>query len=92
MNINVTQAAVDCFTREWGIREGDRLRIFVRYAGGGEDAFAFGITRDVPRDPAIAATAGGISFFMEQQDVWYLEGRSLTIDCEAEEIVLKRTS
>lgn len=48
MKIIVTDAAVDCFQKDWDYHEGDYIRIYVRYSGGGEDAFAFGIERDDP--------------------------------------------
>ncbi|KKO55432.1 HesB/YadR/YfhF family protein [Paenibacillus sp. DMB20] len=90
MKIVVTDAAVDCFQKDWDYHEGDYIRIYVRYSGGGEDAFAFGITRDDPRYPAISNVHGGIAFFIEENDLWYLNGRDLIIDCFHEDIVFAR--
>lgn len=90
MKIIVSDAAVDCFQKDWDYRIGDYIRIYVRYSGGGEDAFAFGITRDEPRYPAISNVYGGITFFIEENDLWYLDGRDLTIDCFHEDIVFVR--
>ncbi|MGM1045890.1 Uncharacterized protein YneR [Paenibacillus uliginis N3/975] len=90
MKIIVTDAAVDCFKKDWEYSIGDYVRIYVRYSGGGEDAFAFGITRDEPRYPAISNVYGGITFFIEENDLWYLDGRDLTIDCFHEDIVFAR--
>ncbi|MFF2155417.1 HesB/YadR/YfhF family protein [Paenibacillus chitinolyticus] len=90
MQIKITEAASDLFRKDWGFGDGDHVRIFVRYSGGGEDAFSFGIIKDTPHYPAVTAEAGGITFFMEEKDVWYLDGKDLRVDGIAEEIVLKR--
>jgi len=90
MSITITPAALDCFRSEWGYREGDSVRIFVRYSGGSDDAFAFGIMKDLPMYPAHSSTEGGITFFMEQNDAWYLDGRRLTIDCSGDTIRFER--
>ncbi|WP_311295019.1 MULTISPECIES: HesB/YadR/YfhF family protein [unclassified Paenibacillus] len=86
----VTNAAVACFQRDWEYRKGDFIRIYVRYSGGGEDAFAFGITKDEPQYPVNTYVGDGITFFMEENDAWYLDGRNLTIDCLHGDIVFAR--
>ncbi|WP_312894339.1 HesB/YadR/YfhF family protein [Paenibacillus eucommiae] len=86
----VTHAAVDCFQKVWGYRQGEFIRIYVRYSGGAEDAFAFGIMKDDPQNLAISYVDGGITFFMEEKDAWYLSDRNLTIDCRHDEIVFDR--
>jgi len=86
----VTHAAVDCFQKDWEYREGDFIRIYVRYSGGGEDAFAFGIMKDYPQSLAISYVDGGITFFMEEKDSWFLDSRNLTIDCRQGEIMFTR--
>lgn len=88
-SLNVTSAAVNCFKEEWGVREGDQLRVFVRYSGGGDDAYSLGVTKSEPRYPAISVSPGnaGITLFMEETDIWYLDNRDLTIDCQGQDIV-----
>lgn len=89
MKIMVTNVAIDCFQKEWEYCAGDFIRIFVRYTGG-EDAFAFGITKDDPQNIAAYYIEGGITFFIEETDIWYLDNRNLTIDCRNGEIVFDR--
>lgn len=89
MNFDVTQSAIACFTKEWGFKEGDHVRVFVRYSGGGEDAFAFGIMKAAPVYPAISVKNQNITFFIEANDLWYLDGKNLTLDCKNEEIVFQ---
>ncbi|RKP53930.1 Fe-S cluster assembly protein HesB [Cohnella endophytica] len=89
MELIVTPSALSCFKGEWGIGDGESVRVFVRYVSGGEKPFAFGITRDTPLDAAVTTVAELITFYMESKDVWFLEGRSLKIDCEGEDIVYR---
>lgn len=89
MKLIVTDAAVHCFTTEWGFREGDFVRVFVRYAGGGEDPYALGIMSGKPIDVGIRATAGNLHFFMEEADLWFLENRDLTLDAQGEDIFFR---
>jgi uncharacterized protein YneR len=83
----ITPSALSCFKGEWGISDGEVMRVFVRYVSGGETPFAFGITRDTPLDAAVTTVAEMITFYMESKDVWFLEGRSLSIDYQGENIV-----
>jgi uncharacterized protein YneR len=83
----VTPSALSCFKGEWGFSDGEMIRVFVRYVSGGETPFAFGITRDTPLDAAVTTVADLITFYMESKDVWFLEGRSLKIDRQGEDIV-----
>jgi len=90
MKLEVTPSAASLFKSEWGYQDGDHVRIFVRYNGEGSDNFAFGIIRDEPSYPAVAVDKGDLHFFMEQNDVWYLDGRDLTIDCDEDSIVFNK--
>lgn len=92
MELIVTPSALSCFKGEWGIGDGESIRVFVRYVSGGEIPFAFGITRDTPLDAAVTTIAETITFYMESKDVWFLEGRSLQIDREGEDIVYRLSS
>ncbi|MFE4713531.1 HesB/YadR/YfhF family protein [Paenibacillus sp. NPDC056722] len=90
MKLTVTKAAVRCFTTEWDFQQGDFIRIFVRYSGGGEDAFAFGIMKADPQEMSISYESGGITFFMVDNDTWYLDGKELAIDSINDEITFIR--
>jgi uncharacterized protein YneR len=83
----ITPSALSCFKEEWGFGEGEVIRVFVRYVSGGEVPFAFGITRDTPLDAAVTTVAELVTFYMERKDIWFLEGQSLKIDCQGEDIV-----
>lgn len=89
MKLIVTQEALTCFKQEWEFADGEQIRIFVRYVSGGETPFAFGITRDQPIDAATIVSYGQLTFYMESKDVWFLEGSSLVIDREDENIIFR---
>lgn len=86
MDLQVTDQAVTCLKEEWGFEEGEMIRVYVRYVSGGAEPLSLGINKDTPRKAAMELTAGGITFFMEENDVWFLDGRKLKIDAEGEEI------
>lgn len=63
------------------LADGESVRIFVR-TGGDESVqpgFSLGIMRDTPVEPVLSAEAEGIRFYMEQSNLWVLDGRDLTI-------------
>lgn len=91
MKLEVTPSAANLFKSEWGYQDGDHVRVFVRYNGeGGEDNFAFGVTRDDPNFPGVAVEKDQLHFFMEQNDVWYMNGQNLTIDSAEDGIVFNK--
>jgi len=89
MELIVTPSALSCFKGEWGIADGETIRVFVRYVSGGETPFAFGVTRDTPIDAAVTTVAEKVTFYMESKDIWFLDGKSLSVDCEGEDIVFR---
>jgi len=84
MKITVTQPAVKWFEQEWGFQTGDFIRIFVRYGGHStvHEAYSLGVTREAPNEMAISTTERGITFYMEQDDIWYMSEKDLTIDVQ----------
>ncbi|MBW5446983.1 Fe-S cluster assembly protein HesB [Cohnella sp. CFH 77786] len=89
MELTVTPAALACFRDEWAFGDGEQVRVFVRYVSGAEEPFALGITRDTPQEAGLVTAAGPLTFFMESKDLWFLDGGSLQIDCEGENIVFR---
>jgi len=81
MNMEISQAAAAWFKRELDLKNGDYIRLFPRYSSGGglHPGFSLGIANDAPGRPAIQVEQEGIVFYMEEQDLWYMEGYDLTI-------------
>ncbi|MGG6311228.1 HesB/YadR/YfhF family protein [Paenibacillus macerans] len=79
--INVTHEAAEWFKQELGLQAGQAVRFFARYSAGGKlhPGFSLGIDVDRPVSPGLASEVGGITFYMENQDLWYLDGYHLNV-------------
>ncbi|UOF91549.1 HesB/YadR/YfhF family protein [Fodinisporobacter ferrooxydans] len=82
MKLIVTDAAVSWFRDEMHVKDGEGVRIFARYGGCGtvQSGFSLGIAKEHPREIGISATSSGILFFIETDDMWYLNDSDLTVD------------
>lgn len=81
MSIVISSGAASWFKRELGVAEGDFIRLFPRYSSGGglHPGFSLGIAIEPPARPMIETTQEGIVFYMEEQDLWYMEGYGLSV-------------
>ncbi|MBP1904072.1 uncharacterized protein YneR [Paenibacillus turicensis] len=79
--INVTHEATDWFKHELGIEEGQAVRFFARYSAGGElhPGFSLGLQVEPPMSAGLSSVIDGITFYMEDKDMWYLEGYDLQV-------------
>lgn len=83
----ITDEAIQTFREEWGVQEGQYVRIYLKYAGGGNDAFSVGLNVSAePIDPSIVKSFGGIHFFIEKSDDWIMREYKLKIDSKHNEI------
>lgn len=75
MSIQVTEPAAQWYIKELGLKRGDSIRFFVRYSSGGglHPGFSLGIAVEPPQHPVLQHEAAGITFYMEDQDYWYLK-------------------
>lgn len=81
MNISLTQPALYWFKRELDLTEGQTIRFYVRQGGyQAENGFSIGLTlNDEPNDIAAETNMDGLTFFIEQKDVWFFDGRDLQV-------------
>ncbi|WP_410510932.1 hypothetical protein PaeBR_12440 [Paenibacillus sp. BR2-3] len=81
MSIEISAGAASWFKRELGLSEGTYIRLFPRYSSGGglHPGFSLGIAIEPPGRPAIESRQEGIVFYMEEQDLWYMDGYGLSI-------------
>lgn len=81
MKMLISPEAAAWFKRELTLQNGDYIRLFPRYSSGGglHPGFSLGIGTEPPGRPAVTAEQGGIVFYMEEQDLWYMEGYNLSI-------------
>ncbi|MEK5492844.1 hypothetical protein MKZ24_19355 [Paenibacillus sp. FSL R7-0297] len=81
MNMLISPEAAAWFKRELSLQNGAYVRIFPRYSSGGglHPGFSLGIATEPPGRPAVQFEQGSLIFYMEEQDLWYMEGYSLSI-------------
>ncbi|WP_055108367.1 HesB/YadR/YfhF family protein [Paenibacillus ihumii] len=79
--INVTKEAAGWFKNELGVQEGQAIRFFARYSAGGtlHPGFSLGIGIEQPVSPGTISEVEGITFYMEDKDLWYLKGYHLNV-------------
>ncbi|TSB47021.1 iron-sulfur cluster biosynthesis family protein [Alkalicoccobacillus porphyridii] len=78
MYLTLSQSVIDLYKKEMELTLGESVRLFVRVGGVGSGGFSVGIMRDNPTDKAYIIDAESITFFVEEDDFWYLDG--MTID------------
>ncbi|MCR8846436.1 HesB/YadR/YfhF family protein [Paenibacillus sp. SC116] len=90
MNLVVETMAARWYKEQMELVDGDNLRIFVKMGGCGSvcPGLSLGITKDEPKSPGLTHTIEGIHFYMEEDNLWYLDSKNLTIsfDEKLEEI------
>ncbi|MBW4080367.1 HesB/YadR/YfhF family protein [Paenibacillus sp. S150] len=81
MKMLISKDAAAWFKRELSLQDGAYIRLFPRYssAGGLHPGFSLGIANEPPGRPAVQTEQSGIVFYMEEQDLWYMEGYGLSI-------------
>ncbi|WP_270181954.1 HesB/YadR/YfhF family protein [Alkalihalobacillus sp. CinArs1] len=81
MMITITQPALNWFKREMALEKGDSLRFFVRVGGCStvQDGFSLGMTVEAPTEPALSTEEEGITFFVEEKDIWFFEELDFTV-------------
>ncbi|PLS14692.1 hypothetical protein CVD28_26960 [Bacillus sp. M6-12] len=81
MNISISEQATEWYERELNLHEGDSVRLFVRYGGSSpvQSGFSLGINKDHPVKAGAKTVSRGISFFIEENDIWYFDGHDLHI-------------
>ncbi|MCM3127169.1 MULTISPECIES: hypothetical protein [unclassified Paenibacillus] len=88
MTFIVSDKAIKTFKDEWALEQGDSIRIYAKYTGGGNDAFSLGLNAHAePIDPAITKLIGGYYFFVEKSDEWILQDKILKVDSNKEGII-----
>ncbi|MEK3734672.1 MULTISPECIES: HesB/YadR/YfhF family protein [Paenibacillus] len=81
MQIEVTNEAARWYKKELELERGKAIRFFPRYSSGGglHPGFSLGISVEEPVSPGLTEQAEDLLFFMEEHDLWYLEGYKLSV-------------
>lgn len=77
----MTDEAFSWYKDELDLNEQTSIRFFVRYGGiGGQvPGFSLGISEVEPENLHTSIKMNGIIFFIEEDDLWYFEGKDLII-------------
>ena len=90
MTFLISDEAIHTFKNEWGLKDGQYVRIYAKYVGGGNEAFSVGINVSAdPMDPALVKSIGGYHFFVEESDAWILKDTLFKIDSNEDGIFFK---
>ncbi len=82
MNIQVTLPALSWFKEEFDLdNEGNYIRFFARYGGNStiQSGFSLGVNQESPNQIGVKFEADGITFFIEENDLWYFKGYDLEV-------------
>ncbi|MFA8439138.1 HesB/YadR/YfhF family protein [Pueribacillus sp. YX66] len=82
MNLTITKEAADWYKQEMNLNKGDYIRFFVKLYGGGSSIhpnFSLGVAKEEPVNIAVSDKKGGVTFYFDEQDEWFLYGHELTI-------------
>ncbi|MFY4774011.1 HesB/YadR/YfhF family protein [Metabacillus sp. RGM 3146] len=82
MKLKVSNKAASWYKEELDLNDGDSLRFFVRYGGNStiQSGFSLGVINDTPKEAAAMAEANGLTFFVEESDVWYFDQYDLQVN------------
>ncbi|MCM3593764.1 HesB/YadR/YfhF family protein [Brevibacillus borstelensis] len=82
MKLTVTQSALAWFEEECGFQSGDYVRFFARYGGSStiQDSFSMGFTKEEPDNIGLSTEVNGITFYIVEDEVWYLDGKDMLVD------------
>jgi uncharacterized protein YneR len=81
MNIQVTNEAANWYKSEMSLKNGDKIRFFVRYGGYStvQKGFSLGVEKEVPFDIGAQTIVDDITFFIEEKDLWYFTDHDLLV-------------
>ncbi|WP_298785758.1 HesB/YadR/YfhF family protein [uncultured Marinococcus sp.] len=78
MQMTITEEAGRHYKQEMDLGDGASVRLFVRIGGVGSGGFSIGVEPGEPSGPSYQTEAGGVRFFVEPQDQWYLDGMTIS--------------
>lgn len=84
MRFHMTPSVAEFYKKALDVKAGEAVRLFVR-AGEG---FFIGVEKDVAEDTDFHLTCDEVTFFIKQDDAWFFDGKSLSIEQSNDEIRL----
>ncbi|NWQ43787.1 hypothetical protein MLOOGBEN_24100 [Bacillus sp. EB106-08-02-XG196] len=85
MKIQISSDAAAWYKQELNLKTDDFVRFYVRYGGCStvQSGFSLGISNDEPVDIGAKTTEDGITFYIEEKDLWYFDDHDLVIEYHA---------
>lgn len=82
MNIVISNRALTWFLDEMGVQSGDTIRFYPRYGGSSpfHQGFSLGMSKDDPLNPSTLLKHDGVTFFIEDDDLWFFNNHDLYVD------------
>jgi uncharacterized protein YneR len=84
VEIIVHNKAANWYINELQLKKGDTIQFFVRYGGCSniQKGFSLGVAKQQPEDVGSSAESNGITFFVENRDLWYFEDNNLSVELD----------
>ncbi|MGG3737761.1 HesB/YadR/YfhF family protein [Aeribacillus pallidus] len=81
MKLVLSNEVITWFEKEMNIKPGDAIRFFVRYGGcdSFQKGFSLGVMKDEPNDVAVQQVINGVTYYIEEKDLWYFEDHDLHV-------------
>ncbi|KAA1040289.1 HesB/YadR/YfhF family protein [Macrococcus equipercicus] len=88
MKINLDDKAVGWFKKELDIPDNKAIRFYVRYGGDVnlKQGFSPAFTVDTVDPEGYSETQDGLTYYVDEKDLWYYEDNVLNVTCENDEI------
>ncbi|HZG60038.1 MAG TPA: HesB/YadR/YfhF family protein [Anoxybacillus sp.] len=82
MKIIIKPKALEWYKEDLDLKQGDFVRFFARYGGCSnvQKGFSLGINKESPLSPGVQTVIDGITFFIEESDMWYFDQHDLIVD------------
>ncbi|WP_155591293.1 HesB/YadR/YfhF family protein [Lysinibacillus cavernae] len=85
MNIALTVKALQWFKQEMEVEPGDTIRFYARYGGSSpfHEGFSLGMTREEPIDIGVQTVVEGVTYYIDEKDLWFFNDHNLHVDVDA---------
>ncbi|MCG7435148.1 HesB/YadR/YfhF family protein [Lysinibacillus fusiformis] len=85
MKIALTDEALQWFKLEMEVEPGDTIRFYARYGGSSpfHEGFSLGMTREEPIGIGAEAVIDGVTYYIDEKDLWFFNDHNLHVDVDA---------
>lgn len=83
MKLEITDEALKWFKEVVEVDEGDSVKFFAQYGGSSpvQSGFSIGFSiHETPIKSGVSTEKNGITFFVEEADLWYFDGHNLIVE------------